>query len=104
MELGDSRVPGWEENPALYKPRDLPSACAEFEGRRLPAATCAHIGLILAEALDFLHRQGLTHRDIKPSNVIFVKGQPKLADIGLVTDIRSPSQIITWAGTAGFMP
>jgi len=104
MELGDSRVPGWQENPALYKPRDLASVCAAAAGRRLPPATCVRIALSLADALDFLHRQGLTHRDIKPSNVIFVNEQPRLADVGLMTEIRPPSQIHTWAGTAGFMP
>ena len=29
----------------------------------------------------------LVHRDVKPSNIIFVHGVPKLADIGLVTDL-----------------
>lgn len=104
MELGDALAPGWEENPATYKPRDLASARAQAEGRRLPVRECVRIGTVLAEALDFLHRQGLTHRDIKPSNIIFVNGQPKLADVGLVTEIRPPDQVSTWAGTAGYMP
>ena len=59
---------------------------------------------ILADALDFLHRQGLIHRDIKPSNVIFVNNRPKLADIGLVADIRPPERINTLVGTPGYMP
>jgi serine/threonine protein kinase len=58
----------------------------------------------LSEALDFLHRQGLTHRDIKPSNVIFVDGQPKLTDVGLVTELRPPEEVTTWAGSPGYMP
>jgi serine/threonine protein kinase len=104
MELGDAQTPGWEENPALYKPRDLARVRAQAEGRRLPAAECVRIALALTEALDFLHRQGLTHRDIKPSNVIFVNGQPKLADVGLVTEIRPSDQVTTLIGTAGYMP
>ena len=59
---------------------------------------------ILADALSFLHGQGLTHRDIKPSNVIFVNGRPKLADVGLVADIRPLDQIKTMVGTPGYMP
>jgi serine/threonine protein kinase len=62
------------------------------------------IATVLADALDYLHREGLTHRDIKPSNIIFVNGRPKLADVGLVTDIRPPEAIHTYVGTAGYMP
>ena len=104
MELGDSRTPGWEQNPTTYKPKDLDSVRKQADGRRLPFAECVRIGAILADALDFLHRQGLTHRDIKPSNVIFVNGRPKLADVGLVTDIRPPEIIHTLVGTPGYMP
>jgi serine/threonine protein kinase len=43
----------------------------------------------------------LVHRDIKPSNIIFVHGQPKFADIGLVTDI---SEKATCVGTEGYIP
>lgn len=41
------------------------------------------------------------HRDVKPSNIIYVRGRPKLADIGLVTD-ASDSQFIV--GTEGYLP
>jgi len=40
------------------------------------------------------------HRDVKPSNIIFVHGIPKLADIGLVTQIGSKA---TWVGTEGYL-
>ena len=56
--------------------------------KRLPVRECVRIGIELSDALEFLHQQGLTHRDIKPQNVIFVKGQPKLADVGLTAEIR----------------
>jgi len=104
MELGDSQTEGWETNPATYKAKDLECVRKQADGHRLPLAECLRIGITLADALDFLHRQGLTHRDIKPSNIIFVNGRPKLADIGLVTDIRPPEFIHTWVGTAGYMP
>jgi serine/threonine protein kinase len=51
----------------------------------------------LAEALEYLHSHGLVHRDIKPSNIVYVKGEPCLADIGLVTNIRD-------ASTLGYIP
>ncbi|MFZ0828564.1 MAG: serine/threonine-protein kinase [Verrucomicrobiia bacterium] len=104
MELGDPLEPGWEGEPSTYKPRDLVSERARSHGRRLPVRECVRIGLALSDALDFLHGQGLTHRDIKPQNIIFVNGQPKLADMGLITDIRPLDQERTLVGTPGYLP
>ncbi len=104
MELGDSLAADWERMPTTYKPRDLVSERSQAQGRKLPVRECVRIGLVLADALKFLHQQGLTHRDIKPQNVIFVKGRPKLADLGLVAEIRPPDQTRTYVGTPGYMP
>lgn len=104
MELGDALVPGWERNPSTYKPRDLASVRARAENRRLPVSECIRIGIALSDALEFLHQQGLTHRDIKPQNIIFVKGQPKLADVGLTAEIRPEDAERTFVGTPGYMP
>src|SRR5262245_56123045 len=73
-------------NSDLYAPRTLRH---DLEQKvRLPIPDCLQIGLSLTTALAHLHQHGLVHRDIKPSNVIFVKGVPKLGDIGLVTEAR----------------
>jgi CHASE2 domain-containing sensor protein len=104
MELGDALETGWEREPSTYRPRDLAGECARTPGRRLSARECVRIGLGLSDALDFLHRQGLTHRDIKPQNIIFVNGEPKLADLGLIAEIRPPDQKRTFVGTPGYMP
>src|ERR1019366_3944748 len=74
---------------------------ADLEKGALPPAECVTIGLKLASALSHLHANGLVHRDIKPSNIIFVKGEPKLADIGLVTAIDEAQSLV---GTAGYIP
>ncbi len=99
MEVADDLTSGPAINPQKYSPRTLST---ELQHRRkLPLSECVHIGLSLTTALGHLHRHGLIHRDIKPSNIIFVNGVPKLADIGLVTEI---SEQATFAGTPGYIP
>lgn len=104
MELGDSIEPDWEREPLKYKPRDLANERTRAQGKRLPIPQCVQVGIELADTLDFLHRKGLTHRDIKPSNIIFVDGRPKLADLGLVAEIRPLNRERTFVGTPGYMP
>lgn len=104
MELADSVTPDWQRKPASYQPHDLAKERIRREGKRIPVRECARIGIQLAEALHFLHQQGITHRDIKPQNVVFVDGRPKLADLGLTTQIRPEGQPGTIVGTPGFMP
>jgi tetratricopeptide (TPR) repeat protein len=86
------------QQPDAYSPRTLD---AELKQRgRLPLEECIQIGLALTQALAYLHSQGLVHRDIKPSNIIFVRGVPKLADVGLVTGV---GQALSFVGTEGFI-
>ncbi len=98
MELADdvgSDGPNWQN----YIPKTLRS---EVQRRgRLPFDECLQLALSLTLALGQLHRQGLIHRDIKPSNIIFIGGVPKLADIGLVTDMEEARSFV---GTEGFIP
>ena len=54
----------------------------------------------LCAGLAYAHKAGLIHRDIKPSNIIFVRGQTKLADIGLVTGINDAKSFV---GTEGYI-
>ena len=86
-------------DPATYKPKTLRSEVAAHG--RLPYDRALDISLSLARALQHLHAHSLIHRDIKPSNIIFVDGVPKLADIGLVTDVGAS---ISYVGTEGFLP
>ena len=95
MELADDAGAGATPN---YIPRTLANELAARG--RLPVSECVQIGMELASALGHLHEHGLAHRDVKPSNVIFIKGTPRLADIGLVMVIGEPSTAI---GTEGYI-
>lgn len=99
MELADDED-GFEEDIDVetYKPRTLSSDLRKHPGRSV--TECVHHGVSLAGALGHLHQAGLTHRDVKPSNIIFVKGKPKLADVGLVAS----SGQRTYVGTEGYVP
>ena len=99
MEIGDDAKTGRTFDPNNYVPKTL---AKEVTVRgRLPFDECLQLGLSLSGALSHLHEYGLVHRDIKPANVIFVDGKPKLADIGLVTEIAVAH---TYVGTVGFIP
>jgi len=97
MEAGDDLETGQRIAPDKYVPRTL-----DTQVRRkgpLPLKECVKIGIALARALECLHEQRLVHRDIKPANVVFVKGKPKLADVGLVTEIGHSTPL----GTMGYL-
>ena len=101
MELGDDEVNPKIE-PETYAARNL---AEEFKRRgALPVTECVEMFLALTDARAYLHGQGLIHRDIKPSNIIFVKGVPKFADVGLITDMAGTGQEASYVGTEGYIP
>ncbi len=104
MELGDSLQADWQKQPSKYRPCDLAGDRSRSTEKRFSIRKSVEIALALTEALDFLHKKGLAHRDVKPQNIIMVNGFPKLADFGLVRELRPPAQIITIIGTPGYMP
>src|SRR6266581_4618576 len=81
-----------------YTPRTLR---ADLKSRgSLLAADVIALGLKLTAALAHLHAHGLVHRDVKPSNILFIGGEPKLADAGLVAAVDDARSLV---GTAGYI-
>jgi serine/threonine protein kinase/tetratricopeptide (TPR) repeat protein len=71
--------------------------------RRLGADEAIRIARIVAEGLDYAHRQGVVHRDIKPENIMLLEGQPVVADFGIaraLTAADTSGQSLTGAGFA----
>src|SRR5678815_5311638 len=77
MELADDINAASPFDVAKYGPTTL-----EVLKKNLPIDSAIRIGISLTQSLEVLHRAGLIHRDIKPSNVIFIRREPKLADVG----------------------
>jgi serine/threonine protein kinase/formylglycine-generating enzyme required for sulfatase activity len=98
MELADD-ISGEKEDfdPETYKARTLSHEMRNEKAKSIQETV--ELGISLAGALGHLHLAGLTHRDVKPSNIIFVKGVPKLADVGLV----ALSGQRTYVGTEGYV-
>jgi serine/threonine protein kinase len=99
MELADTCGSDPNVDPEDYVPTTL---ATKLKSRQpIEPQEISRITFALTSALAFLHQQALLHRDIKPSNIIFVKGQPKLADIGLVA---GADETHSFVGTEGYIP
>lgn len=94
-----SSAPGFLTfEPNTYQPHTLR---ADLNTRgALPANEVIALGLRLTDALAHLHAHGLVHRDVKPSNILFIGGEPKLADAGLVAALDDARSLV---GTAGYI-
>jgi serine/threonine protein kinase/dipeptidyl aminopeptidase/acylaminoacyl peptidase len=65
----------------------------------LPLNEILKIGVAVADALAFAHRQGIVHRDLKPGNIMLTPGRAKLMDFGLAKPL-GPRNAAAGSGAA----
>ena len=98
MDLADDVRGGPGRDDADYRPLSLQE---RLQSDRLSARECLQYTRQLLAGLAFLHRSGMVHRDVKPANCLFVDGELKLADFGLLTE-AGPQ--VSRVGTRTYMP
>lgn len=84
-----------------YVEGELLSERLRREGR-LPAETAVPLAIQIADALVYLHENGVVHRDLKPDNIMLLPdGGVKLMDFGIALD--TSARKMTWSGLSGTM-
>ena len=66
----------------------------------MPLNEILKIGIAVADALAFAHRQGIVHRDLKPGNIMLTPGRAKLMDFGLAKPLGTRNA----GGSSGAAP
>jgi eukaryotic-like serine/threonine-protein kinase len=98
MDLADDLSGQSDPTHADYRPATLDNFLATGP---LDAAECERCTRQLLGALACLHEAGMVHRDVKPANCLFVGGELKLGDFGLLT---AASLTASRVGTLRYMP
>ena len=98
MDLADDLSGEPATADPAYRPATLSS---RLQDSPLEAGECLRIARQLLAGLASLHEARMVHRDVKPANCLFVGGQLKLGDFGLLVE-ASPQ--VSRVGTAKYMP
>ncbi|TFD88408.1 serine/threonine protein kinase [Cryobacterium serini] len=112
FDAGTALVDGVPRTFIVMELVDGPDLRTRIEGGPLPSLDVAVMGADLAEALHYVHEQGIIHRDVKPANVLLApSGFPgrnmhaKLADFGIARLLDETRLTATGSllGTASYL-
>ncbi len=98
MDLADDLSGKADPTGSDYRPATLENLLAAGP---LDAADCERFAGQLLAGLACLHEAGMAHRDVKPANCLFLGGELKLADFGLLTAAGLSASRL---GTVRYMP
>ena len=112
FDAGTAVIDGASRTFIVMEFIDGPDLRTQIAGGALLAAEVAEMGADLAEALHYVHSQGIIHRDIKPANVLLApsgftgrSAHAKLADFGIarLLDEARLTATGTLIGTASYL-
>ena len=98
MDPADDLAGGPASTSDDYRPASLRN---RLENGPLSPEECLDHATGLLAGLARLHAAGMVHRDVKPANCLFIGGQFKLGDFGL---LAAADRQISRVGTQGYMP
>ncbi|GAB4444018.1 MAG: hypothetical protein Kow00120_13600 [Anaerolineae bacterium] len=81
------------------------SLLARLQRAPLTIGQAMRIAFPLAEALDYVHGQGVVHRDLKSGNILLdLEGRPYLGDFGLARETKTQTLVLhSRTGTLPYM-
>ncbi|HTC49584.1 MAG TPA: protein kinase [Candidatus Aquilonibacter sp.] len=68
----------------------------------MPLGEILKVGIAVAEALAFAHRNGIVHRDLKPGNIMLTPGGAKLMDFGLAKPLSAQTAGVSSTSAPSF--